>query len=1753
VEPVEVVDERSCEGEYYLLNNPEEEWVEVDIEDEFENLEEYISDNIDVVCGRRDKPPLLEKICNALNNNIAAGDAGLREDFCDPSSLFPCNCKSPELDDQYTKVWIESIVGERQMKIYRTFDSPLNNEYENEVDFVQGNGLRLSQQRANIDPYLFGRFSGPPEDEVTPCGDCPAYNREWIRESVVNYYHLFFDEYQSGFENSGATQASARDVPVWNGGYYTGYTSFKRFVHSGREFDNGAAKYVKFPRFVDYRLKLSALIYLTGATEAQLKSIDIFFSGFSLYDLLTVQYGIQFLPVDVGSEAAIDSLMLKKNNGEYYNVPVRQENTFFDSLFENSSAIDGITAILDERYLNIYTYWNKSEPDRVEKVRCWNVFTDVAIHRWSNRIHRGARWFRIRKPDDWDENTLLEDGTEKFYILQYIPCASVSQSLLSDGDVKTIETYGRDVTTTQHIRITFFDEDGQILPNPLGIINLPVPIYIQDSEMRLGKITPSMFPGDSRTIYIAVDTPVAVVGWIFNGHNWEGLDNDDTCPEANVFLGYNIMTTITEGQFGFALRAPVPKKIRFTFESMLFNKRVFYRAVCKYCVPSASACNVTPHRYGRFGYWESEAKYPANAELFDSSHLHITGEMLTEGGMDTEDLSAFMEYYPVVEDNIPSANFCQRPIRHYKFPDNAVSPFMLDIAALSGSDSIIYPLGAHIKKSTVRAFLHVAVANGLISGEQERHIVGFEILHGDRSLDRSVVGAGLGYDMYRYQDGSDQDVWFANFPYNDLRENYYIGKSREAPRDYLSHPFGGIGNVNYMFHSPDTSFSRPGLPVECKIEGYQFGSAQGTFQQVEGHPKWVILSTAAISLATKLANIEIGGTLAGTAGKAIGSIIKGFLDNGIMGGLGAAVGSIGEVFGIVTDVYTWSMIRSQWLQTFTGFGTPTNMASYYASAGKYNYFLTDPSEGNRLRGMKVCKYAGAGRHVTAEDDYRLRINAVDRESGVFVSFDRGNVSRPPYMLNYPASVLRYDNSRVLDNCDQTVVDNGTSDYWTREYSSMICSPYMKLKHYVPGQYGSLWSVRWVGTGRMFRIRDAEELGTDATVGALGSDVEGDDCFIYGGDIFLSRFTLKRKYPFFLYNAIDMADMIPFGYRDYRNAGNPVYYVNYDTAEEEISKDGYKFPGRRTDYNLFCRMTDRKYYVKGRFYLFMYGIPSFLVESEINCHFRQAGRELKEDFYPHAGDYAAWTQERRVSIREDNVYRYNPVYSKLKSRMGYRMLPSIYSRAQWDCEARMPNGIIWSSPDVSESSVTDPWLTFKPLDYYEFPTSLGRLIDVRGIESEQLLVRFEHQTRLYNAIDVLKDRLSPELGGGIFSQRGMEYNSTDLGYGGSQSKSMVSCEYGHFWVDLKRGQIFQVDPNGRNMREITSGMVQWMKKHLPHKILRYNIINIDTELPIDYAEINNHFAGLGVTMGWDSRFKRVFVTKRDYVPRVAGAWQGFAPGEGEPKDLSQYRYYGGRFYYGSVDRQYPERNAIRLSDPEYFTDVSFTFAYSCLTGRWISYYSFCPDFYISHHDYFQTGLNDAPDARKQGIWSHLLTNSYQVFYGELCPFIVQAPFRLLPSRILNYVEYGMECRRYQNEHDYAIDRKTGFNKAWLYNQTNNSGELHLVAREKNNTVQDLRYPNLVYPYKEILSTELEGKWRFNDFFNQVRDDLNHIPIWRCDENDIMRELDMRAIKWSGTWNDRLRGEWFMLRLSNDVESRFRMLFQMAMQDSRFRNS
>ena len=1352
---------------------------------------------------------------------------------------------------------------------------------------------------------------------------------------------------------------------------------------------------------------------------------------------------------------------------------------------------DPTTAVGQSIFLDYYG-GNEVEELQLDNESC-------EIDGFTNRIHKGARWYRG------------EFNSEEQVIFE----ATRRTTCTETDDIPLGNTL---------LRATVYDNCD----------SSPIQCEVIDTE-RGGLIELNRDEFTSDSFYVVIDAPIVELNTGDNGN-----PNFEISPRRSKWR-----TTPPCGCISLFLRNVEHTEIEVSYDAITIGKRQAYESTCEFDVPTLDDCRPIPFEYGKFSYWQSTETYPDNKELYDSSTLKIEATDIPDAIR-----AEFEEYFTQGSNSDSyildeSTDFTCKPIRHFKFPSNEVTPFMGDTMVSPFQRSLIYPIGVTIDVDVINAFLDIATKQGLITFEERSKIVKYEIFRGDRALNRSVIAKGLLYDTYKYKE-EGEDIYYPNYPYNDLGTDV-LNYEDEGRSKLTPHPYGGTSNNRFTFHSPDVHFNKPTLPNEVSIDGYQFGNSRGNFVDVEGHSKWVILGRDAYSTATTLAVAEVLLEAAIKVGELLVTASQGYwFIGGVANGTGAAGAGIGTGTAIALGVAIGAdafmragRYRYEWLRTFRDNGQLKQFASYYTSEGYYNHFKPNTVEGDKVRGLATRRYLKSGRYSIVEENTGTKtlFNNIDRESSVYMSFG------DEFLFNYPDFYSEYDNYSVDQNTNSRTtseLSDACAESRSKEIERQIASPYVAMKNYLPSQYGDVEGVKWVPTGYCGRLIKSEECQV-----------------IFGGDTFISRFSLKRKVPMFLVNAVDQAPRTPFNYLQYRNIGSPRFYCDYDT-EQETTVLGTLFPELGSEFNFDCETGANRFYVRppSKFYLFYYGIPQFLVESEINTNYRYARKEVHENFYPNFSDYTEWTQEKTVSIKQDNTYYYNDTYSKNTTMVGTRVLPSTYEKDLYDCLFDAPNGVIYSLQDSSEQDITDPWLIYRPLDFYQFPTSAGKLIDLKGIESAQVLGRFENQVILFNAVDTIRDRLTSdaqELGnGGIFATRPLEFKRTDLGYAGTQHKSMVSCEFGHFWTDAKRGQVFQVDQNGKNLREITNGLRNWFKEHLPFKFLRGN-----TE-GFSYEDLDNTFKGIGVTMGWDSRYKRVFLTKRDYIVKkpIFTVDNAIYSVETRDKLISEneilgYSYTGVdngrlRFTRGTTEVEIVtvEIEPLLFNNTEFFVDVSFTLAYSPLTESWVSYYSFKPDYYVSYHNYFQTGKNFSIDPSEDGLWSHLLSNkSYYVFYGKKYGWLIELPIKeTYANKVLKSVEYWMDTRRYHNEFDFAERRNIGFNKAWIYNHSVNSGQLNLITELKNNLNQKLNYPIVRKNSQDILATQNDKKWTFNYFFNQVRNELNNVPIWKYDENQINKFINKPALKYNKTWQDRLRGDWFLMRLANDSDSRFKQIFK-----------
>lgn len=1547
---------------------------------------------------------------------------------------------------------------------------------------------------------------------------------------------------------------------------------------------------------------------------------------------------------------------------------------------------------------------------------------------FTNKIHKGSLWYR--GATNGRTSFLFEISKQK------------TNSNPSNIDKVSVGN--------QEVRVSFFNKCSDVTPfhdKIFSIANSQIQYKITidgsnvviDDGTTVHTTTPTTTPFPNDNFYVVIDNPI---------YPCQGIEEYLEGVDINAgFLENRFRTAPADGCYSIVTKNIEFSSARISWDLMTFRKKSIYTSTCTYEQPVVKECKAFPFEKGKFSAWESEQRYPDNIELFDSSTLEIKPSDIPADhranfeGMFTDGLVgenyAWKETEKIegeIGSVAPITDLTCRNIRHFKMPDNKVAPFMSYNQQAPFSKSIIYPLGVTIDEELINSFLDIAVNNNLISKKKRNKITSYEIFRGAISQDRSVIASGLLYDVRTFKDTKEKiTVAYPNYPFNDL------GMDRLNLDN--TNPIGGSNN-NYTFHSPETDYHNITLPTELSIQGYSFGRTNGRIEEVKEHSKWVILSSKAKDLAGILALLEVATETAvniAQSSEVWRVLVTPVGGSGNPYGIGLNIAVL--VSSLLSGVATYGRYRYEWLKTFRDLGRPENFAYYYYGEGNYNYLKTLQEEENKLRRLTTSKYLQPGMFINTDEvtGERLHINNKDRETSVLISTGDFELNHPPEYVNFDNNVKDRNNCSLTYASENGACESGKSS----EIRRNIASPYVYLKNYLPSQYDTLGSIVWKSTGYRGNLKNPRT-----------------DCLpIFGGDTYIARHTLKRKMSLFETTAFDLGDLTPFNYKFYNTIGRtPKFYADYEQLTDLSRNNSALFPEISYDLQFDCKKVDGNYYkTPSKFYLYYYGVPNFLTETRINTNLRTAEPSLSKNFYPNIGDIGEWTQEKNVSAKEPNYFFYNNLYSKTITDVARRTLTNTYKKNFNNCANDMPNGIHWSNVDSSENSLTDPWLIFNPSNFFEFPISGGKLRDIKTIEREQVLVKFENSTALFNAIDtVVDDGTKPETVNlaTSFARRPLTYSETELGHGGSQSHQSVSCEFGHFHVDTKRGQVIQIPPGGRGFEEISSFvqgkptfMRNWFKEHLPFKILKSKIEGIDD------LDTDNAYNGVGITMGYDSRFRRVFITKKDYIPVsdcigfdgqrfynkcelcddgadivfildatasqqssinniknsilttivpaitekfgenyrlglvtvtdyrqadkslfsiltsmqvnndeaftstlntiVAGGGLGipeptdkaleavlnntreinylgnsigintiglfrenaakviFLFTDALPSGLNDayttedwtnvqavtanavsknvqifsyltvgvppipelppapdtayiMRYYaeqtGGAYSFNPLGQGITnsvvdniqniecEKTYIELTDTNYFKDVSWSIAYSPVEQKWIGWYSYKPNYYVSHNNYFQTGINQSSDEKEFGLWSHLLTNkSYQVFYGKKYPFVIEYMLKRVYGE-MHLKSIGIDCEvyRYHNEYDLANINDKPINKMVMYSQNTNSGNLNLI----NNTGQISfisKYPitSSDNNQQDILTTLNDGVWNINYFYNRILKFATNVPAMNWDENQIISSVNTDLVKFGGkNILEPFRTNKPTIRLQQDAESRLRYIINLT---------
>jgi hypothetical protein len=1084
------------------------------------------------------------------------------------------------------------------------------------------------------------------------------------------------------------------------------------------------------------------------------------------------------------------------------------------------------------------------------------------------------------------------------------------------------------------------------------------------------------------------------------------------------------------------------------------------------------------------------------------------------------------ELYPADRPDI-WGSLCGQPIRHHKMPDETVNNILKHYNETTKNISLI---GVQFENIT-----HPLDQNG----NPITAIIGYEILRGSREGQKSIVAKGLVNNLRAYDiPGTSVNGLYQNYPYNDLSADYLLTSNaglidpnfgvglnnaddesfevsdldddqyddddnetrrqrrrdrREAKRKLreqrrllrqgngerqssLDSPLTDFKRNYLSFHSPETSFTKPFLGInELKVYQSVSGKSQGFFHYAYKHPKFKFPTNFAGIFSSIIATITvIGNALSGLA--ADGNInLQGTEDlpytkklslskvtNFPVGGGGNFLGTGGFAFfpnpgnaitNTIVGVYNTTLalamsfveanaVGEQMMNVIYGLIPKKQNAIQYDSHGFYDTGVVKPVGERRFK-IENSAYIGNNIHSF---DTNFTINNLYRSSFVALKTNR----------DVPDPIVE-DNSRFRFGSIGKLEKLGTSN---------ISANYGGLKVSIPSQYGQLESIKQIPIGTC--VYNAL---TPTTSAKYRTDI------LFGGDIYINRFTEKNSFFFFNNWLMGEPDLTEIDYRSYMNIAYPRFWV-------DSTRQSYKlFKNVANTRSLDERDSSLFFVSQGFFYLFYSGVRDFYVESGINLAHRDWEEDISKRHYDHL-EYSDWANMFRSDfIKNGNYYKYDYSLSISKLFNNYSSWGNLYPR-DYDpaiastCYIYRPKRIHYSLPQEQELR-KDNWRIFLANNYKDFN---GQVTVVKSVNKTGALFMMNNQSPVqFTGVDQLQTDTGVKLtigDGGLFQQPLQNIVNSDESYeyGSCQNKfSVIGTTYGVFWVSQNQGKVFQFSGQ---LKEISrDGMKWWFANYLPSQLLK---------VYPTYPFSDNPVIGVGVQMIYDNTNEVVYITKKDYKPI-----------QGRSLLIDEKGFYkvttGGKVY-------------IPLTDTTYFENASWTVSYDPKSQTWISFHDWIPSFLIPGKAHFMS-------VNINSIWKHnVRCDSFANYYNVNYPFeveFVSATGQQVNS--MRNIEYLLEAYTFHNDcRDKFHILDSNFDQAIIYNSEQVSGLLELELKSKSNPLSLLTYPQIRTQSIGINYSKEENKYRFNQFWDITKNrgefQSVNLPMFNTEPNGYKFQIN-----------------------------------------------
>lgn len=229
----------------------------------------------------------------------------------------------------------------------------------------------------------------------------------------------------------------------------------------------------------------------------------------------------------------------------------------------------------------------------------------------------------------------------------------------------------------------------------------------------------------------------------------------------------------------------------------------------------------------------------------------------------------------------------------------------------------------------------------------------------------------------------------------------------------------------------------------------------------------------------------------------------------------------------------------------------------------------------------------------------------------------------------------------------------------------------------------------------------------------------------------------------------------------------------------------------------------------------------------------------------------------------------------------------------------------------------------------------------------------------------------------------------------------------------------------------------------------------------------------------------------------------------------------------------------IPDPiEY--DNSWTISYSLPTSQrpsgWISWHSYLPNFYINIPEKFYSWIHG-----NNGIWKHNVKGSYQTFYNNYNPHILEyvSVSNPLITRVWNHLRILTEAKVFDEEtQEFYEERFITFNKAVLYNSRQCSGLMELIPKDtQSNQANYIGNQVVNTNNNQVIIDKNEEDWTINDF-RDIRINYKK-PIWNSNISSVQNEYYIDKVLNTSTMD--INKDWTQLESFRDKYLVIRLIF------------